>query len=805
VNADDDNENEIPDLLENGPVSGENDLEEIQLAWEPTFRPYPVLDYTDWHVVLTLDPPPVWDDYDQEFESAAFLYTSEDKSGMLAFENTPAGWALEWTVGSEEVPHTLYVEALAPGQFTFQLELREPGWTLLDEDPVVFKTKPVVSFEKRKIIVPDAGQQLPVKIVSTEVWDGDDSGSFKTTDITATSAEVEYPSPDYQSKQLDMPFEMGNPLKPGIFAPGATERIVPVNINDEAYDEGSERFKMDLYNLSPDLIPGITESFVTIVGIDLRTDINNDGTIDPAPIYPMDPHSDDPLGTTWEYVEGTKGILVDAWTAIKVELGDVTDLTGYRVVIEKSAGSVLLATSQSSSTDISGQAFTFGIDAMPTQLWVKGVTPGSVIVSGKVIAPEGVEDPIGTYDIDKVRITVVKLDRIQDVDFNSNHHLVADPTESGAGTDYTALSEWHDENVNGSVSDPGDRRYPIAYKRDANPFVTATIKANLADFGQFASEQKITVRVRSSHNNIDEYVDVDKHDIGESSFTVTVELDFHDRVDFLESFDLQWEVTIDHGQTWISVGTTTHPVYLTFDMPTIDPIYHTVVHLGSAYGKNAANHESETSVVAAIWENFTDRVVKRVRMSTDWQVDESSLLQYWGAWAEQNARSPTVGTSVADLLVHADGKCGAWGRLFRDVLSAQGIDSVLKGIIPKQMPFVGVQMNGILVKNWSFDESFGFNLPNNYGRAYRTGGVGEQDGIPAQGNPDPRSTFTDHLVVEYAGGLYDPSYGGGPYNTLLDWENAALAGVGYTALNTQGQPQQYVLKHIPTRQDTEFQ
>jgi hypothetical protein len=138
VNADDDNENEIPDLLENGPVSGENDLEEIELAWEPTFRPYPVLDYTDWHVVLTLDPPPVWDDYEQEFESAALFYTSPDKSGLLPFENTPAGWALEWTVGSEEVPGTLYIEALAAGQFTFQLELREPGWTLLDEDPVVF-------------------------------------------------------------------------------------------------------------------------------------------------------------------------------------------------------------------------------------------------------------------------------------------------------------------------------------------------------------------------------------------------------------------------------------------------------------------------------------------------------------------------------------------------------------------------------------------------------------------------------------------------------------------------------------------
>jgi len=150
LNGDDDDENGILDLLEEGPISGEDDLEPILIAWSPTYRPHPsVLDYTGWHVVLTLDPPPTWNSYEQEYDSVARLYTSQDKSEFVPFgtEEPYSMPAIEWTVGTDEIPGTLYVEARSAGVFRLQLELRSPGWQLLDTDPVAFTVLPTISVQ----------------------------------------------------------------------------------------------------------------------------------------------------------------------------------------------------------------------------------------------------------------------------------------------------------------------------------------------------------------------------------------------------------------------------------------------------------------------------------------------------------------------------------------------------------------------------------------------------------------------------------------------------------------------------------
>ncbi|MCI0360192.1 MAG: PKD domain-containing protein [Planctomycetaceae bacterium] len=149
INTDDDNLNETSDMLDDGPVANEDDLEPMLIRWSPANRPYePVNNYIGWHIVLTLDPPPSWDPYEEEYNSVARLYTSPDKSGYVPFEDTYAGPAIDWVVGTDAIPSTLYVEARALGVFRFQLELRSPGWELLDWDRVVFK-----GIEKRRTIL----------------------------------------------------------------------------------------------------------------------------------------------------------------------------------------------------------------------------------------------------------------------------------------------------------------------------------------------------------------------------------------------------------------------------------------------------------------------------------------------------------------------------------------------------------------------------------------------------------------------------------------------------------------------------
>ena len=50
------------------------------------------------------------------------------------------------------------------------------------------------------------------------------------------------------------------------------------------------------------------------------------------------------------------------------------------------------------------------------------------------------------------------------------------------------------------------------------------------------------------------------------------------------------------------------------------------------------------------------------------------------------------------------------------------------------------------------------------------------DGIKGQNNPNPKSTFDSHALIEIAGKIYDPSYGAGPFNNLREWEDAAIDG-----------------------------
>ena len=53
----------------------------------------------------------------------------------------------------------------------------------------------------------------------------------------------------------------------------------------------------------------------------------------------------------------------------------------------------------------------------------------------------------------------------------------------------------------------------------------------------------------------------------------------------------------------------------------------------------------------------------------------------------------------------------------------------------------------------------------------------DQTGVSGQGNPNPPGAFENHYVVKYAGRIYDPSYGSGPYANNLEHENASIDGI----------------------------
>ncbi len=141
VNSDDDDEDGIPDMspLQSAPVENEDDLEPFLIRWAPAPRE-DVNYYIGWHVVLTMDPAPVWEEYEEFWYTPGWIYTSPDKSTLVPFEDPldEGVGVIEWLVGTEEVPEQLYLEALVPGVIRLQLELRDPNWELIDADAVVF-------------------------------------------------------------------------------------------------------------------------------------------------------------------------------------------------------------------------------------------------------------------------------------------------------------------------------------------------------------------------------------------------------------------------------------------------------------------------------------------------------------------------------------------------------------------------------------------------------------------------------------------------------------------------------------------
>ena len=143
---------------------------------------------------------------------------------------------------------------------------------------------------------------------------------------------------------------------------------------------------------------------------------------------------------------------------------------------------------------------------------------------------------------------------------------------------------------------------------------------------------------------------------------------------------------------------------------------------------------------------------------------------------------------VVTLLATGNGRCGSYQELLIHVLAAQGIYSeplnVLApdlGVATAKADFVAtyghdpeldyVTIRAVFfVKNWTLSTSARWD-------------VADLNGVPGQGKENPLAVFADHALVIYGPDedhlkIYDPSYGKGPYDQLVDWEDAAVDGFG---------------------------
>ncbi|MCI0640251.1 MAG: hypothetical protein L0Y72_18420 [Gemmataceae bacterium] len=269
---------------------------------------------------------------------------------------------------------------------------------------------------------------------------------------------------------------------------------------------------------------------------------------------------------------------------------------------------------------------------------------------------------------------------------------------------------------------------------------------------------------------------------------------FADQVAWHTFFTLNWQLSPDDGRSWIApalASQSQNEICVTLGAPPAgQPMYHTVVWMGS---RNGAGSTTQQELIDGVWAVFeTTGVVNRA----------SQPLHYYGNWT-------TTSANVEALLRTRDGMCGSWANFFLHILRAQGITTArLRFVIPKY-----TNVEGFLVKNWEFPGiknfpatyqmgavryarlqggqvvqgpvdylSYGwFNFPNdgdtmqpnfNAGELLMdaskgageflwqgTAWVTDADGIHGQNADNPYSMFRDHVLVTFNDVLYDPSYG----------------------------------------------
>jgi hypothetical protein len=274
---------------------------------------------------------------------------------------------------------------------------------------------------------------------------------------------------------------------------------------------------------------------------------------------------------------------------------------------------------------------------------------------------------------------------------------------------------------------------------------------------------------------------------------------------------ITWQYSVDGGTSWEDAGTSENPIYVTQGKPTTSNMYVTPVAFGSRWG---AGRIGSKKLLADIWGRFENARTLN---------ENNEPLRYYGNWN-------TAQGTLAGLLQTRDGRCGTWADLFLAALGAQGFPT--KGA--RLSILADDAKESYLVRNWQFANPAPRNPmnPANYpflntsliardafrtpvtvvqgvsSYQWNTAQVTDLAGVAGQNNDNPRSIFSDHVIVSWTSSVnganvtqyYDPSYGQ-IYASAVDMTKKAIAGFAWikpTDLTN------YYIRETPMRDDDWF-
>ena len=229
---------------------------------------------------------------------------------------------------------------------------------------------------------------------------------------------------------------------------------------------------------------------------------------------------------------------------------------------------------------------------------------------------------------------------------------------------------------------------------------------------------------------------------------------------YRDQFEISFEASFDDGLNWSPIGTSRNVLYASRNFggsPSHGP-FRTVLHIATKYADEATD---TWAAFDGIWEYFRGGKV------TNW---DNAMLMY--------NHNDAAWDTVAELLTNKEATCVGWTYFFLAVLNIHGIDSQLGALRESIFAKATIlERPDLQIENVSFDGPKEFSeAPDGYFYKLFDNCTDAPKGLPGQNKETPRKTFNMHAVVRLANGkIIDPSYGT-EFESLLDWEAAALAG-----------------------------
>ena len=345
--------------------------------------------------------------------------------------------------------------------------------------------------------------------------------------------------------------------------------------------------------------------------------------------------------------------------------------------------------------------------------------------------------------------------------------IASDPTASGIVTPY-GQDQW----------DPSlGNENPVLYSAGSTPALTATF--------QLPSSQTLTNVEARAYGPDGFDITATAKNIFQSGNELTLmdanmSQSFTSSVQYYPDFSIDWQLSFDGGNSWVDIGTSDNPLYVSAAVPIPDPdtglFFLTVVN--AAITSNLTSGTNQSQIVSNTWQPFTTQ----------------RITNYYGAPLTYYGDINTQNTEAWQLLATGDGQCHAWLELFLDELLINGVDPVsdVVRITPGRAGEAG-----FLVDNWYYSSSISSHNPlypyvdynpwpgppvvtanNQY--VWAGADVTRAPGIMGQNTLYPASIFGSHFVAYIDGIYYDPSYGAS-YSSLLNLDSQAISGFFITS------------------------